>query len=46
MIAKELIKELQKLEDDTEIYTVDGLGCKYQNFGLYYDEHTNTAGIL
>lgn len=46
MNAKQLIEELQKLEDDTEIYALDSMGNKDRNIKLYYDEYENTAGIF
>lgn len=46
MNAKQLIKELQKLEDDTEIYALDSLGDVDLNIDLYYNEYENTAGIF
>ena len=46
MRAKELIEELQKLEYDTEIYVIDGMGFADKNIGVMYDEDENTAGII
>lgn len=45
MTAKELIEELQKVEDDTEIYVLGLVGDKDRNVQLYYDEYENTVGI-
>ena len=45
MRAKELIEELQKLEDDTEIYVLDEMGFEDKNVEITYDEGMNTAGI-
>lgn len=46
MRAKELIKELQKVEDDTEIYVLDSMGFEERNIELDYDEDENIAGIV
>ena len=46
MRAKDLIEKLQKLEYDTEIYVIDGLGFADKNIGVIYDEYENTAGII
>lgn len=46
MRAKELIEELQKVEDDTEIYVLDELGFEERNIELDYDEDENIAGIV
>lgn len=46
MIAKELIEELQKLKDDTEIYVLDEMGFEDNNIEITYDEGINTAGII
>ena len=45
MIAKELIKELQKLEDNTEVCVLDDMGFGYKEFDIIYDEDENTASI-